>query len=226
MNGAAVALAEVEFVAHRAGNDPDAAWRAAEVADLVELDVHWYRGRIEVRHAKRLWGTRRLWEKWYVLPAGGQRRVLADVLAKLAPEVHLLVDLKGWNPRLATAVRSAIDGRPHTTVASKSWWLLRPFTASPSVRTLRSVGTRLRLAAARRLPLPRGVDGTVVHERLLTREVTAELKARGEVLAWALTSRERIEQLARWGVSGIIVDDLGLLAHFRPTRVGDPPEPV
>jgi hypothetical protein len=226
VNGAAVAPGDVEFVAHRAGNDPDLARRAARVADLVELDVHWHRGRLEVRHAKRLWGTQRLWEKWYLLPSGARRDAFADVLATVGPDVHLLVDLKGYNPRLATAVRSAIDGRPHTTVATKSWWLLRPFVATPGIRTLRSAGTRMRLAVVLRLPVPRGVDGTVVHERLLTRRVVAKLGGRGPVLAWALTSRKRIDELAGWGVRGFIVDDLGLVAHYRPVDVGEPPDAV
>ena len=43
---------DVEFVAHRAGNDPDLALRAARVADLVDLDVHWHWGRLEVRHLR------------------------------------------------------------------------------------------------------------------------------------------------------------------------------
>ena len=42
-------------VAHRAGNTPDLLTAAlADGADLVEADVHLYRGRLEIRHTKTM----------------------------------------------------------------------------------------------------------------------------------------------------------------------------
>ena len=208
-------MGAIEIVAHRAGNDPAGLVDLVGSSDLVELDVHWHRGRIEVRHAKRVWGTRRLWDRWYLLPRDAPRATLDDVLAAAPPDLHLLIDMKGWSPRLATAVRAAVTGRPHTTVATKAWWLLRPFAGEPAVRTLSSAGTRLRLALLRRTALPRSATGVVVHERLLTKNVVVELAARGPVFTWAVSARERAVELGEWGVNGLIVDDLEVASSLR-----------
>ena len=51
----------VELVAHRAGNVTSSIASALDAADTVELDVHLFRGRIEVRHAKVIWPFRIHW---------------------------------------------------------------------------------------------------------------------------------------------------------------------
>jgi glycerophosphoryl diester phosphodiesterase len=211
----------VEWIAHRAGNVVGGITDAAGRADLVELDVHWWRGRIEVRHAKRLLFTRRLWERWYLLPRDTSRLTLEDVLDGVHPDVHLFVDLKGVTPRLSRAIREALADRRSYTVATKSWWLLRPFRDVPGVRTLRSAGNRLGLAVLRRVRLPAATDGVAVHERLLTARLVAELAARGEVFTWGVTDRRRAELLASWGVTGLIVDDLDLTGR---APVEQPPQ--
>lgn len=211
----------IQWVAHRAGNVVGGATDAARRADLVELDVHWHRGRIEVRHAKRLWFTGRLWERWYLLDRTTARLTLAEVLDGVDPALHLLVDLKGVTPRLSRAVRDALADRSGYTVATKSWWLLRSFRDDPRVRTLRSAGNRLRLAVLRWVHLPAGTDGVAVHHRLLTAPLVAELAARGQVFTWGVTDRRRAELLVGWGVAGIIVDDLALSGR---TLVEEPPQ--
>ena len=54
-------------IAHRAGNSLERLAGAGAVADVVEADVHLFRGRLEVRHAKTLGPFPRLWERWYLL---------------------------------------------------------------------------------------------------------------------------------------------------------------
>ena len=50
------------LVAHRAGNDPRSARAAAQAgADLVEADVHLRRGRLELRHPRRIGPV--LWDR-------------------------------------------------------------------------------------------------------------------------------------------------------------------
>lgn len=94
-----------ELVAHRAGNHVTEMHDVQGIADVVEVDVHLRRGRLEVRHGKILWPTSRLWERWYLLPRDHEVPVLEDILAAAGPDVHLWLDLKGVDPRLAKKVR-------------------------------------------------------------------------------------------------------------------------
>ncbi len=58
----------MELIAHRAGNEAHLIAPAMVVADTIELDVHLFRRRLEVRHAKVLWPFAVFWEKWELLP--------------------------------------------------------------------------------------------------------------------------------------------------------------
>lgn len=208
----------MEFIAHRAGNHPSGA-AAAAVADVVELDVHLFRGRLEVRHEKRVWGTRRLWERWYLLPSDTPRWTLAEALADAGPDVHVLLDLKGVSPRVATAVAGEIGGRPSVTVSTKSWWLLRRFGSLDGVRTFRSAGNRLELALLLWIPSRVHPDGVVVHQRLLDAATVRRLRRRaGLVWSWGAADRTGVDRLAVAGVDGVILDDLELLGERRAER--------
>jgi glycerophosphoryl diester phosphodiesterase len=209
----------VELIAHRAANRPDGTERHGG-ADLLELDVHLFRGRLEVRHEKVLWPTARLWERWYVLPRGAARRSLHDVL-RSDEGAHLLLDLKGVSPRLARSVVEAVGERRPLTVATKSWWLLRHFQAVPGVRTFRSVGNRFELALLRRLPSRLRPHGVVAHQRLLSASTVSALRSEVQaVWAWGAPDRAVAEQLRSWGVDGLILDDPQLLRELRRARDG------
>lgn len=207
-----------ELVAHRAGNDL-AALRAAErCADLVEVDVHRHRGRLEARHAKVLWPTRRLWERWHLLPTGSTAVEVTDVLAAAAPGTHLLLDLKGANRAVAREAARLAAGRRPLTASTKPWWVLGPLRGT-GIRTVRSAGNRLELALLLWLPIGRRVDGFGVHHRLLTPRIAARLRRRaGLLFAWGIEDRPTAERVAGWGVTGLILDDLGLLTELAAAR--------
>src|SRR5690242_20587930 len=116
-------------IAHRAGNDP-ASVRAALAAgvDLVEADIHRFRGVLEVRHWKTA-GRALLWERDRI----ARRRdvpvpVLSELLTAMAGDPRLLLDLKGVAPRLATALvrqlRAEAPGVP-VTICTRQWWMYR-----------------------------------------------------------------------------------------------------
>lgn len=204
-----------ELIAHRAGNDPDALRRAEVVADLVEVDVHRFRGRLEVRHAKVLWPFARLWERWTVLPRHAPRPSLRDVLVAADPSTHLLLDLKGVSPRLARTVLDLVRDREAVTVSTKPWWLLGPFRGS-GVRTVRSAGNRFELLLLLRFPVGRRVDGFGVHQRLLDQRLVDRLHRHVDVVfSWDVRDRQRADELIAWGVTGLILDDPELLADLR-----------
>jgi glycerophosphoryl diester phosphodiesterase len=183
-------------------------------ASLVEVDLHWSRRRLEVRHAKVLWPTRRLWERWHLLPAATSVPLLADVLAAAAPDTHLMLDLKGVSPRVAREARAALGDRRPVTVSTKAWWVLRPLRGS-GVRRVRSAGNRFELLLLLWLPFGRRVDGVGVHQRLLTERVVRRLRRRVDVVfAWAVDDDVTARRLVAWGVTGLILDDEGLLARL------------
>lgn len=199
------------LVAHRAGNSVATVRRDVGRADAIEFDVHVFRGRVEVRHEKVLRPTSRLWERWYLLPAGTRVPALVDVLAAVDDDSLLLLDLKCFTRRAARRIRSQVPaGRP-VIVAARTWWVLGAFASRPDTRRLRSCRSRRQLAVARRLPgLGRRV-GLVMHDRLLDPEVVQDLSRRTpELFTWAITDPIRARQLVDAGLRGLIVDDLDL----------------
>jgi glycerophosphoryl diester phosphodiesterase len=200
-------------VAHRAGNDLALLRRAEELGvELVEADVRLWRGRAEVRHLKTLGPIPVLWDKWYLASPLAPRLQLADLLAGAAPETHLLLDLKGRDPRLAKLVLAALPAGRRVTVCARSPRLLEPFAGNPDVRRFRSVGSRRQLR--RLLRRQERLDGVSVHERLLDQGVVTALReVAATVLSWPVNSAARAAELAALGVQGLISDDPGRLVE-------------
>lgn len=204
----------IELVAHRAGNETRLIGPAIGIADAVELDVHLHRGRLEVRHAKSLWPSRRFWERWHWVPDPGWHE-LSEINTAALAGTHLWVDLKGFSSRLTRRVLAEVGNRRPLTLSCRSWWALRPAERLAGVRTLRSVGTRWQRWLVVRVPVG-GVDGVVMHERLADPHHVAALKQRySTVVVWAVEDVERATAVIAGGVDGIIADDLGLLAELK-----------
>ncbi len=186
---------------------------------MVELDVHLWRRRLEVRHAKRLWLFQRLWEQWHLLPRHTPVPDFDRALAALPDATPLLVDLKGWSPTLARMVSTRIsDARP-VVVSARSWWLLRGLHDRPGTTTLRSVGQPWQLWLAMRLPC--AGHGVVIHQRLLNPHTVRRLVDRYRaVFTWNVESEDRARQLIDMGVAGLIIDDPELIRLLRTRRDG------
>jgi hypothetical protein len=221
------------LIAHRGGNSVMALASVPVGTNCVEFDVHRHRGRLVVRHAKRLWGTSRLWERWYLLPPDTEVSDLSPLLARAAGAGHgLWVDAKGVSPALAAAVLADYDelpgagaggspGFPGLTISTKSWWILSRIPAHrrmlqgpcpPPVRVIRSAGNRLELVLLRFWPSSVGLDGVAVHRRLLNRARVERLRGRHRrVFCWSVPDLVTARRLLHWGVDGLIVDDRDLL---------------
>ena len=69
-------------IAHRAGNSLAGLHQANELGvDVIECDVHGYRGRLEVRHLKTAGPLPFLWDRWELASASAPRLGLAELLA-------------------------------------------------------------------------------------------------------------------------------------------------
>ena len=208
----------MELIAHRAGNLVELVAPAVAIADAIEVDVHLFRNRVEVRHAKLvLWPFARLWEKWELLPRDAPRPPVATIVDAVPPHVHVWFDLKGFTTRLPRAVHRAAGDRPALTYSSRRWWVLGWVRRHTSARTMKSVGNRFERWLVTRTRFGAGdVHGIVVHERLLHGDWLARLQAAAPtVIAWGVDDRARADALARAGVSGLILDDLELIRSLR-----------
>jgi glycerophosphoryl diester phosphodiesterase len=191
-------------IAHRAGNDFDTLRAALDGgADLVEADVHAYRGRLEVRHHKTL-GPWLLWERHELV----RRRTVPQVdqlLAAVAGDPRLMLDLKGVHPRLAPRLAAVLPDHL-ITVCTQHWWMLSAFRHRPNVRVVLSAGSRRGLRRLRSR-LRRGTSpyGVCVHRRLLTPELVTELRQAAEVVfTWPVDTPEAQAHAHTLQVDGII----------------------
>lgn len=202
-------MGAVELIAHRAGNEHPLIEPALAVADAIELDVHTFRGRIEVRHSKALWPFAVYWERGVGVLPGEDPLPFASILAALPGGAHLWVDLKGFTGRFTERVLGELGDRRPLTMSSRSWWTLRPARRRVDVRTFRSVANRFQLWLALRLTHP---DGIVMHERFATPEHLDRLRRRCESLAvWAVDDLDRAVELLDLGVTALIIDDVDLI---------------
>lgn len=202
-------------VAHRRGNTVAGLRQALDLGvDLVECDVHAYRGRLEVRHLKTMGGLPYLWDRGEVMHRRRHPRLeLADVVAALGDDHRLMIDLKGVHPRLAGSVsRMLREQAPDLglTVCTKSWRMLDAFDLP--VRQVLSAGTQRGLARLRARVALSAVDGVSVRRSLLTPSVVEELHRGTElVMTWPVDTAEALEQCHQLGVDAVISKDLDLL---------------
>jgi hypothetical protein len=200
-------------IAHRAGNELELLSSSlAGGADLVEADVHLYRGRLEIRHTKTMGPLPWLWDRWYVVSARLPRLSLAELAAALPPDRRLMLDLKGWHPwlgrRVATAMQAAAPDVPYV-VCSRHWRMLDAFDDLDHVDVVHSVRSRSELARLPRRLAGRRSWGVAVHRELLPRmDVPALLRSVDALLTWPVNTVEVLEEVARHGVTGVISDDL------------------
>jgi glycerophosphoryl diester phosphodiesterase len=208
-------------VAHRAGNDPVALRQALDAGvDLVEADVHLFRGGLEVRHSYAV-GRGLLWER-------GERPVrrrdltpaeLADVLAAAGDDPRLMLDLKGPGlgvaPRVAAMLRDRVPGRP-LAVCTKQWRMLDAFATDRHMRLVHSASNRFQLNQLRSRVRREPGFGVSIRLQLLSRDVVAELRrAVGVVMAWPVDTEQDLDRAQSVGANGIISKNLDMLRALR-----------
>jgi glycerophosphoryl diester phosphodiesterase len=208
-------------IAHRAGNDL-ATLRAAEAlgVDLIEADVHLYRGRLEVRHLKTAGPIPILWDRWTLANPFAPRLLLDDLLAAhrgSTPE--LMLDLKGNDPRLTGRIVEATSrhlGSQIITVCSRNWRLLEPLEAMRGMRVVYSIGSRRQLRTfLRAFPAECLVDGVSIRTNLLTAPIVKELAARASlVMTWGVSGHDQMDVVRAWGVHGLIAAEPAMLDRF------------
>ncbi len=215
-------------IAHRAGNHPTRASVACEAgADIVELDVWRYRGRLEVRHTKTIWGIPLLWDRWSVELGWRPRLFLDNALAAIPSGTGVMLDLKGRAPELPGDILRALDRSPRrgtVAICSQNWALVDTFADHPQIIAIHSVGRARKLPSLfrhLRTREPAGGAAISIHQRLLTEESVRSLKTiASTIITWPINDVERAHELAEWGVDGMISDEIEVLRAIVAERGG------
>ncbi len=213
------------LIAHRAGNHVDALDPAARAgAQIIEIDVWFHRGRVEVGHDKTLGPIPIRWDRWSLAFGRSRKHVISDILERFPPDAKPMFDLKGTDPRLPDALRAAIEevipGRRYT-VSSQNWAYLDRFLDAENAYVIRSIGSADMLRRMRRDLTAWNGAGIGLHHELLTDEVIRELReATPLIVTWTVNDLEHARALVQRGVGGIITDKLDLI---RAMRAATPP---
>jgi glycerophosphoryl diester phosphodiesterase len=229
-------------IAHRAGNELDTLQEAEDLgADLIEIDVWDYRGRLEVRHAKTL-GPVILWDRaprdlpfarrlgplsvltdhWHVrIARSHSRQTVSDIYGAAQPGTHFMLDLKGRSPRLAERLVAAVrqarpsppgQDAPPILICARNWSSLEAAGRHPDVRVIHSVGDETELAAVWNRLAPVPDPAVSIHARLLDEPTLARFVAEGiAVISWPINTQNLREDLTARGASGLTIDEADVL---------------
>ena len=208
-------------IAHRAGNNLHDLERALAVGvDAIECDFWHDRGRLALRHERKLPALPVWYDRWYIRFSIGELS-LPDLLREINFRSELFLDIKSSTPAAAEAVlRLYHDNEsmmPPALVSSREWRLLDQLgDASTEMRMFYSVGRASGLdALVRRARISPRPAGTSIRHTLLSADVVARLHEAGlQVFAWTVNNRHRAEELLGWGVDGLISDDINLHAEL------------
>ncbi|WP_121251323.1 glycerophosphodiester phosphodiesterase [Nocardioides ferulae] len=212
-------------IAHRAGNSLAGLHEANLLgADVIECDVHEYRGRLEVRHLKTAGPLPFLWDRWELASASAPRLGLAELLEAHRHGALFMLDLKGRRASAGRAVAELLHGEGHhreVIVCGRYWPAVEEVARLPFVRPVLSARNRAELARLRRRVAQPGAapHGVSVHRSLLDEAVVAELRRHVQVvMTWPINDVESLDALLGVGANGIISDEPAVLAELLSRR--------
>ena len=207
-------------IAHRAGNSLAGLRVANELGvDVIECDVHEYRGRLEVRHLKSAGPLPFLWDRWELASASAPRLGLRELLEADRHGTTFMLDLKGRSPSVGRSVAGLLHafGREHAVLAcGRQWRSVDALAELPYVRRVWSARNRAELARLRRrLAIDGSAYGVSVHRSLLDRTTVAELHRHVEVvMTWPVNDLDALDRVLDMGATGVISDENEVLAEL------------
>lgn len=212
-------------IAHRAGNSLIGLQAANELGvDVIECDVHHGQDQLEVRHLKTAGPLPFLWDRWELVRASAPRLGLHEILAAQRHGTRFMLDLKGGRRGgMAGAVATILHQEApdqEVLACGRRWGVVDELARVPYVRPVLSARSRRELARLRRrfASVPSGspaAHGVSVHRSLLDRALVGELHRSVEVvMTWPVNDRDALDAVLAMGVSGVISDDVEVLAEL------------
>ena len=212
-------------IAHRAGNSLTGLQTANRLgADVIECDVHEYRGSLEVRHLRTAGPLPFLWDRWELASASAPRLGLQALLEADRHGTTFMLDLKGRHTTVARSVARLLHqiGHHHPVVVCGRYWPAVETAAElPFVLPVLSARKRVELASLRER-LARGGEppyGVSIHRSLLDEQAVAYLRRHVEVvMSWPLNDLASLDRMVGIGVNGIITDEPSILTEVLRRR--------
>ncbi|WP_457208278.1 glycerophosphodiester phosphodiesterase [Nocardioides sp. P5_C9_2] len=211
-------------IAHRAGNSLAGLHSANRLGvDVIECDVHEYRGRLEVRHLKTAGPLPLLWDRWELASASAPRLGLDELLQADEHGTTFMLDIKGRRAAAAASVARFLHHRGHhgTILVCGRWWhSVETVAQLPFVEPVLSARTRGELTRLRRrLEEGPAVHGVSIHRSLLDTAVVAELHDHVPlVMTWSVNDLRTLDDVLAMGATGIISDEPAVLAELLSRR--------
>lgn len=211
-------------IAHRAGNSLAGLHEANVLGvDVVECDVHEFRGRLEVRHLKTAGPLPFLWDRWELASASAPRLGLRELLEADARRTTFMLDLKGRHTRAARSVARLLHELGHdqpVLVCGRHWPSVEVLADLSYVRPVFSARTHAELGRLRsRLVGPDTVHGVSVHRTLLDEALVEELLRSVEVvMTWPVNDSATLATVLAMGVNGVISDESDVLRELLAGR--------
>ena len=191
--------------------------------DVIECDIHEYRGRVEVRHLKSAGPLPFLWDKWELASASAPRLGLEELLEAGRHGSTFMLDLKGRRVSTARAVAKLLHEGPHdrpVLACGRYWPSLDALASLPYVKLVLSARSQVELTHLRhRVSSGSPVHGVSVHWSLLDEKLVAELHDHVRiVMTWPINTVARLDDMLAMGVTGIISDEQDVLAELISRR--------
>ena len=200
---------------------------AAEVADVVELDVRRSAdGKLVLSHDPVLGHLTVSDTPWSELReldlGGGHHPALLDEVMPALPDTPIQLEVKNWpldpgfEPDHRLALETAERARPGDMVTGFNPEMLAAVRWSfPDVATGLCIPAAVALDEAVKRCFDAGHRALVPEHSLIDEEINPEI----EVFAWTVNDAYRVRELVELGVKGIITDDPGLMYEtFRSVR--------
>lgn len=211
-------------IAHRAGNSLAGLHEANALGvDVIECDVHAFRGRLEVRHLKTAGPLPFLWDRWELASASAPRLGLRELLEADRHGTTFMLDLKGRHTRAARAAARLLHEMAHDRpllACGRHWPSVDLLARLPYVLPVLSARNRVELGRLRvRVGTGDPVHGVSLHRSLLDAGLVEELRQRVQVvMTWPVDDPEALEAVTALGVNGVISNEPGLLAELVARR--------
>lgn len=201
--------------AHRAGNTIEKARHAIALGcDLIETDIWYHAGHLELRHMHRLGPLPILWERWKLGLAINQPK-LANLLDAVVDDSLLFLDLKGDEVELGPAIIHELrQTAPGSRIAlcGRNYPQLDMVLDAPEATIFYSVGEQEEWAEV--WPRLKAMEWPALslHRKLATPEMMKRLRAiNATVLCWDVNTIDVAHHLHSMGVAGFTSDNLVLL---------------
>ena len=192
--------------------------------DVIECDVHEYRGRLEVRHLKTAGPLPLLWDRWELASASAPRLGLDELLEADEHGTTFMLDIKGRRAAAAASVARFLHHRGHhgPVLVCGRWWHSVETVARAAVRATGPLGPHPRrarppAAAPGGRVLPCTACRSTGRSSTLSWSPSCTTTSAWS-MTWAVNDLPTLDAVLAMGATGIISDEPTVLTELLSRR--------